>query len=134
MRTFPRKLRFGTALIVVLCMSVLNFSPALAGLAPSQVSGATTVASVRDADLLVAQRVLENKIVAQKLRDYGVAAADVQLKLAGMSDRDLHTLASASRGLPSGGDGTVGALIGVCILVILVIVILRLMNRQVIVR
>jgi hypothetical protein len=134
MKMFPRKLRFGTALIVVLCMSALNVSPALAGLAPSRTSGVTTIASARDADLLMAQRALENKVVAQKLRDYGVAAADAQLKLASMSDRDLHTLASASRGLPSGGDGTVGALIGVCVLVILVIVILRLTNRQVIVR
>jgi hypothetical protein len=134
MRMFPRKLRFGTALIAVLCMSSLNFSPALAGLVPSRTSGATTIVAPRDADLLVAQRALENKIVAQKLRDYGVAAADAKIRLASMSDRDLHTLASASRGLPSGGDGTVGALIGVCVLVILVIVILRLTNRQVIVR
>lgn len=134
MKTFPRKLRFSTTLVVVLCMSALNLSPALAGLAPSQTSGATTITSARDADLLVAQRALENKIVAQKLRDYGVAATDAQLKLASMSDRDLHTLASASRGLPSGGDGAVGALIGVCVLVILVIVILRLTNHQVIVR
>jgi hypothetical protein len=134
MKMFPRKLRLGTALIVVLSMSALNVSPALAGLAPSRTSGATTIVAPRDADLLVAQRVLENKVVAQKLRDYGVTTADAQLRLAGMSDGDLHTLASASRGLPSGGDGTVGALIGVCVLVILVIVILRLMNRQVIVR
>ena len=134
MRTFPRKLRFGTALVVVLCMSSLNFSPAMAGLAPSQTSGATTIVAPRDADMLVAQRALENKIVAQKLRDYGVAAADAQLKLVSMSDRDLHTLASVSRGLPSGGDGTVAALISVCVLVILVIVILRLTNHQVIVR
>jgi hypothetical protein len=134
LRTFPRNLRFWTALTVVLTMSVLNVSPALAGLAPSQASGATTITSARDADLLVAQRVLENRIVAQKLRDYGVAAADAQLRLASMSDRDLHTLASASKGLPSGGDGATGAIIGVLVVVILVIVILKLTNRQVVVR
>ena len=134
MRTFPRKLRLGTALIVVLCMSVLDFGPALAGLAPSQTSGATTIATARDADLLVAQRALENKIVAQKLRDYGVGAAEARSKLARLSDRDLHTLASASRGLPSGGDGATGAIIGVLVVVILVIVVLKLMNRQVVVR
>jgi hypothetical protein len=134
MRTFPRKLRFGTTLLVVLCMCALDFSPALAGLAPSRASGAATIASARDADLLVAQRALENKIVAQKLRDYGVAAADAQLKLASMSDRDLHTLASASRGLPSGGDGATGAIIGVLVVVILVIVILRLTNHEVVVK
>jgi len=134
MRTFPRKLRLGTALIVVLSMSALDFSPAMAGLAPSQTSGATTIASARDADMLVAQRALENKIVAQKLRDYGVAPADAQLRLASMSDRDLHTLASASKGLPSGGDGATGAIIGVLVVVILVIVILRLTHKEVVVR
>ena len=133
MKIFPTGLRFWTAILVVLTMSTLNFSPAMAGLAPSRTSGATTIASARDADMLVAQRVLENKIVAQKLRDYGVAPADVQLKLASMSDQDLHTLASASKGLPSGGDGT-GAIIGILIIIILVIIILKLMNKEVVVK
>jgi hypothetical protein len=84
--------------------------------------------------MLLAQRALENKIVAQKLRDYGVSPAEAQFKLASMSDRDLHTLASASKGLPSGGDGATGAIIGVLIVVILVIVILKLTHRQVVVK
>lgn len=133
MRTFPRRLRFWTALLVILHLGAFNIAPAAAGLAPSRTSGATTIASARDADMLVAQRALENRIVAQKLRDYGVAAEDAQLRLASMSDQDLHTLASASKGLPSGGDAT-GAIIGVLVVIILVIVVLRLMNREVIVR
>jgi hypothetical protein len=133
MKTFPRRLRFWTALVVALYLGVLDIAPAAAGLAPSTLSGATTIASTRDGDLLIAQRALENKVVAQKLRDYGVSPADAQLRLASMSDQDLHTLASASRGLPSGGDAT-GALIGILIVVILVIVILKLMNRQVVVK
>jgi hypothetical protein len=133
MTTFPKLLRSWTALLLILCMSSLDISPAVAGLAPSTTSGATTVASARDADLLVAQRALENKVVAQKLRDYGVSPAEAQLKLASMSDQDLHRLASASKGLPSGGDAT-GAIIGVLVVVILVIVILKLMNKQVVVR
>ncbi len=133
MTTFPKPLRFWTALFVILCMSSLTVGPAAAGLAPSTRSGATTVASARDADLLVAQRTLENKVVAQKLRDYGVSPTEAQLRLASMSDQDLHRLASASKGLPSGGDGT-GAIIGILVVVILVIVVLRLMNKQVIVR
>ena len=133
MTTFPKALRCWTAVLAILCMSSLNISPALAGLAPSTRSGATTVTSARDADLLVAQRALENKVVAQKLRDYGVSPDQAQLRLASMSDQDLHRLASVSKGLPSGGDAT-GAIIGVLIVVILVIVILKLMNRQVVVR
>ena len=134
MKKFPKALRFWTAIVVVLSMSALDFSPALAGLAPSQSSGTTTIGSARDADMLVAQRALENKVVAQKLKDYGMNASDAQAKLATMSDRDLHTLASASKGLPSGGDGTTGAIIGVLVVVILVIVILRMTHHDVIVR
>jgi hypothetical protein len=133
MKTFPKKLRFWTGMLVVLSMSAMDFSPALAAIAPSRTSGATTITSARDADMLVAQRALENKVVAQKLRDYGVAPEDAQLRLASMTDEDLHTLATASRGLPSGGDGT-GAIIGILVVIILVIVVLRLMNREVVVR
>ena len=133
MRMFPKQLRMWTAIAVVACLGALDIAPAAAGLTASRTSGTTTIASSRDADMIVAQRALENKVVAQKLMDYGVATGDVQMKLANMSDKDLHTLATASSGLPSGGDGT-GAIIGVLVVVILVIVILRLMNREVVVR
>lgn len=134
MRLFPKHLRPWTALVVALCMIALDVGPAMAGLAASRTSGGTAIASVRDADLLAAQRGLEHKLVAQKFRDYGVSTDDVQGRLASMSDEDLHTLASATKGLPSGGDGATGALIGVLVVVILVIVVLRLMNREVVVR
>jgi hypothetical protein len=133
MNGFPKRLRPWIALLVILCLSSLDFSPALAGLAPSSTSGTSTVTSVRGADLLAAQRALENKLVTQKLRDYGVSPGEAQARLASMSDQDLHRLASASKGLPSGGDAT-GAVIGVLVVVILVIVILKLMNREVVVR
>ena len=133
MNLFPRRLRFWTSLLVVLSLSALDFGPAVAGLAPSRVSGATSIASARDADMVMAQRALENKVVAQKLRDYGVSPADAQARLASMSDNDLHTLASSSKGLPSGGDAT-GAIIGVLVIIILVVVVLKLMNKEVVVK
>ena len=134
MTLFTRTIRFWTALLVVLALAAIDIAPASAGLAPSRVSGTTGIGSARDADMLVAQRALENKVVGQKLLDYGVAPADAQARLATLSDQDLHTLASASKGLPSGGDGTTGALIGVLVVVILVIVVLRLMHRDVVLR
>lgn len=128
-----RPIRFWTALLLIVSMSALDFGPAVAGLAPSRVSGATGISSTRDADMLLAQRALEHKLVVQKLQDYGVAPTEAQARLASMSDADLHTLATASKGLPSGGDAT-GALIGVLVVIILVIVVLKLMNREVVVR
>lgn len=133
MNKMPRPFRFWTAMLVIASLSALNISPAAAGLTPSRASATTSIETSRAADLIVTSRALENKVVAQKLLDYGVSAADVQLRLASMSDQDLHTLASSAKGLPSGGDAT-GAIIGVLVVVILVIVVLRLMNRQVVVK
>ena len=134
MRLFPKALRTFTAVFLIAYSCILHVAPAAAGLAPSRMSGITAIASSRDADLISVARALENKVVAQKLRDYGVRAEDVQLRLASMSDQDLHTLASTSRGLPSGGDGAVGALIGILVVVLLVIVILKLVNKQVVIK
>lgn len=133
MATFPRRLRFWTALFLVTWFGALYAAPAAAGLAPSTPSGETAIASERAADLLVVQRALEHRVVAQKLRDYGVSPADVQVRLASMSDHDVHTLASATKGLPSGGDG-VGTLIGLLVVVLLVILILKLLNKEIVVR
>jgi hypothetical protein len=134
MTAFPKGLRFWTALALAMLLGLYDVAPASAALAPSRATGSTAIASVRDADMVMAQRALENRIVAQKLRDYGVEAADVQTRLATMSDQDLHTLASASKGLPSGSDGATGAIIGILVIVILVIVILKLTNHDVVVR
>lgn len=133
MKRFLHEVRFWTALVVIVSMTSLTVSPALAGLAPSTVSGSTSIATARDADMLMAQRMLEHKVVAQKLRDYGVSADAAQLRLAAMSDQDLHQLASASKGLPSGSDGT-GAVIGILLVVILVIVVIKLMNKEVVIK
>jgi len=108
--------------MVILCMVSLDVSPALAGLVSSTRSGDTSITSTRDGDMLAAKRALENKVVAQKLRDYGVSPEDVQVRLA-----------SASKGLPSGGDST-GALIGILVVIILVIVILKLLHKDVVVK
>lgn len=133
MRSFPSTLRFWTAILMIGWWSAIHVSPAAAGLAPSRISGVTAVSSARDADILAVQRALEHKLVAQKLRDYGVAPEEVQLRLASMSDEDVHTLASATKGLPTGSDG-LGTLVVVLLIILLVIVILKLMNRQVVVR
>jgi len=133
MRSFPRRLRFVTALALVLYWGGMHVAPAFAGLAPSRPSGVTTIASARDADMIAVQRMLENKIVVQKLRDYGVTPDQARLRAANLSDAELHQLASASKGLPSGGDGT-GAVISILIIILLVILILKLLNKDVVIR
>jgi len=133
MRCFPRPLRFCTALVLLVYWCGVHAAPAFAGLAPSRTSGVTAISSARDADMIAVQRMLEHKVVVQKLRDYGVTVEQARLRASNLSDAELHQLASASKGLPSGGDGT-GAIIGILIIIILVIVILKLMNKEIVVR
>ena len=133
MRPFRGSLGFWTALLVLTWTCSLDAAPAFAGLAPSRVSGETQIGSVRDADLIAVQRALEHRVVAQKLRDYGVVPEEVRTRLASLSDQDLHLLASHSKGLPAGGDG-LGTLVTVLIIVLLVIVILKLLNKEIIFR
>src|SRR5512138_703745 len=123
--TFPVRLRVVVALLMAAYLSLVNVVPAAAGLVASRLTGSTAIDSPRAADLLVVQRALENRLVAQKLADYGVTPDQVQLRLASATDQEVHTLASASKGLPSGGDA-LGVLISLLIVVLLVILILKL--------
>jgi hypothetical protein len=131
MRLFRRSLGFWTALFTLTWWCSIQVAPAFAGLVPSRVSGTTAIASSRDADVLTVQRALEHKVVVQKLRDYGVAPAEADARLASMSDQDLHTLASYSKGLPSGSDDS---LIALLIVILLVILILKALNKQVVIK
>lgn len=133
MNRISRLIRRITALFLVVYGCALHIGPAAAGLVPSQTSGATAIASARDADLVIVRRALEHRMVAQKLKDYGVEPGNVELRLANLSDADVHTLASASKGLPTGADG-LGTLVTVLIIVLLVIVILKLLNKEIVVK
>jgi len=89
---------------------------------------------LRAAEIAKVQTFLEQKVVMQKLVDYGVSPEEAMAKIRSMSDSDLHRLASLTDRVAAGTDGAVGWLIGVAVLVILIIVILMLVNRRVVVR
>ena len=102
-----------------------------AGLIASHLSEAET----RSEDLWKVQSFLENKIVVQKLVDYGVSPEEAKAKVETMSAQDLHRLASLTDRAAAGTDSSgIGILIGIAVLVILIIVILKLMNKEVVVR
>jgi len=91
-------------------------------------------AGSRAEDMAKVQSFLENKVVVQKLIDYGVSPAEAMAKVKAMSEQDLHRLASLTDRAAAGTSDALGFLIGLAILVILVIVILKLLNKEVIVR
>jgi hypothetical protein len=101
-----------------------------AGLIASHISRA----EARSEDIAKVQSFLENKIVVQKLVDYGISPGEAKAKVEAMSAEDLHRLASLTDRAAAGTDSGVGILIGLAILVILIIVILKLANKEVVVR
>ena len=88
----------------------------------------------RAEDMAKVQSFLENKIVVQKLVDYGVSPTEAMAKAKAMSSQDLHRLAALTDKAAAGTDSGVGILIGLAILIILIIVIFKLMNKEIVVR
>ncbi len=101
-----------------------------AGLIASHLSEA----EARSEDLAKVQSFLENKIVVQNLVDYGVSPEEAKAKVESMSSQDLHRLASLTDRAAAGADDGIGLLIGLAILILLIIVIIKLMNKEVVVR
>jgi len=106
--------------------------PVHAALIDSQLSDGQVV-SQRSADLDTVRQALEHQLVAQRLADYGFSKEEVQLKLQSMSDAQLHQLASVSDSLAEGADG-LGVVVTILVIVLLVIVILKLSDKQIIVK
>ena len=88
---------------------------------------------LRAAEIAKVQTVLEQKVVMQKLLDYGVSSEEAMAKVRSMSESDLHRIATLTDRVAAGADG-VGFVIGLAVLVILILVILMLMNRHVVIR
>jgi hypothetical protein len=91
-------------------------------------------AGSRAEDIAKVQSFLENKVVVQKLVDYGVSPAEAMAKVQAMSAQDLHRLASLTDRAAAGTDSGIGILIGLAVLIILIIVIFKLMNKEIVVR
>ena len=109
-------------------------SEAIAGVIASRGTGASDGLASRAADFEKVQAFLEKKIVVQKLTDYGVSPGEAMAKVRAMNDKELHRLASLTDRAAEGADDALGFLIGLAILIILVIVILKLVHKEVIVR
>jgi hypothetical protein len=108
-------------------------SPATAAMMDSTLSNGPDALQIRTMEINKIQRALENRLVADKLAAHGLKADEINGKLSQMNDEQIHMLAQASDNVLAGGDG-VGLLIGVLLVILLVIVILKLLNKEIVVR
>jgi len=107
-------------------------SPAWAAMIPSKGLSGNAGDTLIQQDVDKIRLALENKLVQEKLRAYGLSADEVRTKLAEMTPSQIHLLAQASDDVLAGGDG-LGAVIGVLIIVILVIVIFKLLGKDIVI-
>lgn len=88
-------------------------------------TGQAASASVRQANLAHINAALDRPEVLDKLESLGIGKADAQARVAALTDEEAASLSSRIDSLPAGGDGLIGALV-LIFLVLLVTDILGL--------
>lgn len=103
---------------------------ASAMLAPAQtISAAPVAGDSRTADLKTIQATLESRIVRQRLSEFKLTPEQVNQRMAGLSDAQVHQVAMQARTLNPGGDGGLGILVGLLVIGILVLLFVYLFKR-----
>jgi hypothetical protein len=87
----------------------------------------------RAADLARLRAYLEQKVVAQRLADWGVAPHDVSTRVAQMSDAQIHQTVEQLDSVQPGGDSGLGLIIALLVISILVVVLLQLTGHRVVI-
>jgi hypothetical protein len=91
----------------------------------------TAAISNRATDLQTIQRVLETKIVEQRLRDWGLTPDEVEARLSQLSDDQVHQMATRLDALMPGGE--LGLIILLLVIAIIVVLVLYLTDHRVVV-
>jgi fatty acid-binding protein DegV len=113
---------------------ILSFfqNRSFAGMVASKLSDGT-----REKDIDSLKRFLDNKIVEEKLLEWGYTKEEIASKLNNLSDEDLHFFASRADSLQAGGDA-VGAVLGfilaLLLIALLVILILELTGHDIVIK
>jgi hypothetical protein len=112
--------------VSVLSLALLNtglISAAQAGV----VETSALIHTARDTHIASIQAQLARAEVRAQLERYGVAPAEVEGRLAAMSDRELATLAERMNETPAGGDGLL-AVIGLTFVVLIILELTGVIN------
>ena len=112
-------------LLQMLLTVALPLGSGMAMVAPAdETVTSESVSESRRGDLRTLQRVLENKVVHQRLQDLGFTDEQINSRVNQLSDAQLHQVASQINTLfPGGQDGTVWTIVGILLIVVLVIIL-----------
>ena len=106
----------------------MSLQAALIPVDPSGAQGQPTLE--RQADVQKIQGVLEAKVIRQRLADLGFSADEIAMKLNGLSDEQIHTVATQLDTLIVGGlhgaDDILHLALSILVIVAIVVLILVL--------
>jgi len=119
--------------MVLMAFSLLSLAPVNgnAALVPSRLSDGASVVE-RQEQVETIRQALEQEVVAQRLTDFGLSKEEIAAKLPTLSDAQLHQLAGLSKDVAAGGAAE--AVIAVLLIIFLVIVIIKLMDREIVIK
>jgi hypothetical protein len=130
---------FRTSLILYLSAALIVLGGVAAFPAPGWASfvGSEAVGMVpafdRASDLARLRAHLEQKVVAQRLADWGVGPHEIAARLALMDDAQIHQAVAQLDSVQPGGDSGLGVIIGLLVIAILVVVLLQLTGHRVVI-
>lgn len=111
-----------TTILLIVLMSLISMVPHVeAAFIPSTESQSGLM---RDQDIQIIKKALENKRVKQRFQDLGFSEQEIQERMDQLSDQEVHSLAMEIDSLTQGGIFELA--IAVLLIVLLVVVILRL--------
>jgi len=118
------------AAYLVIAMFIIGIAPkADAGIAPSEIIAMSQVD--RAADIEKIQKVLETKMVRERLEKLGYAQEEINSRLTQLSDQQMHNLALQIDDIKVGGD--LGIVIALLVIAILVVLLIQLTGHRVVV-
>ena len=117
---------------LVFTMFIVGIAPGVdAGMAPSDVINSTIN---RTQDIGAIQKVIESKLIRERLEKLGYRADEVKSRLERLNDQQLHRLAQNLDNVKVAGDSGLGIVIVLLVIAILVVLLLQLTGHKVIVK
>jgi hypothetical protein len=126
------RLTYSITWYLVVAMFILGIAPRVdAGLSSSDFIAQPEFS--RSADMNRIMKVIETKMVRERLEQLGFTQEEIQSRLNQLTEKQLHRFASTLDELKVGGDG-LGIVIALLVIAILVVLLLQLTGHKVLIK
>lgn len=119
------------AILLVVSVAFISIVPRVqAAFVPSDES---FYSSMRQQDIATVKKILEQKLVQQRLKALGFSEQEVTARLDKLSDNELHRLATQLDTLTAGGDG-LGVLVAILVIVGIIALVLFITGKRLVIQ